>query len=108
MEVEAGLDPSEVCVDALVRGALTRMDPETSCRLREKLNGRSPPTASGIMNRSVCRDVLLEMIELGTPELARMRFGFEFKWVEEALERLDARFPRFSLSAEEEEALLSI
>lgn len=108
MKVEAALDPSEVCADALVRRALMWINRETACRLHETMNGKSLPTASGIMSRSVCRNTLLEIIAMLPPELARTRCGFEFEWVEEALKRLDTRFPPSLLSAEDEEALLSI
>jgi hypothetical protein len=93
MKVEAEFDPSEVCVDALVRRALKWIDRETAHELREAMSDEPLPVANYIMNRSICRDALHKMVSMCPPELTPTIFGFEFEWVEKALRRLDARFP---------------
>jgi hypothetical protein len=78
---------------------------DTSRKIRAALNGAPFPTTKGIINRSVCRDALHELLLTCPPETIRMKLDFEFEWVEEAVQRLDARFPPL-LSAEDAEGLL--
>jgi hypothetical protein len=107
MNVAADLDPSEICVDALVRRAFSCMNQETARKFRAAMKAIPLPPTTGIMDRSVCRDALHEMVLRCAPELTRPTFGFELEWVEEAIRRLDARFPPL-LTAEDAEGLLYI
>ena len=93
MDVAADLDPSEICVDALVRRAFNCMTQETARKFRPALNGTPLAPNTGIMDRSVCRNALQEMVLRCLPELTRSTFGFELEWVEEAIQRLDTQFP---------------
>jgi hypothetical protein len=104
LDVNADLHPSEVCIDALMRSALAHRSIDTSRKIRARLNGAPFPTRDGIIDRSICRDMLHYLLLTCPPEEIRKKLGFEFEWIEEAVQRLDARYPP-SLSAEDAQAL---
>jgi hypothetical protein len=89
------------------RNSPRRLNPETACRLHLARNGTPFLAITGIMDRSVCREALQEMVSMCPPDLTQMKFGSDFEWVVEALEQLDARFPPL-LSAEDAKALLHV
>jgi hypothetical protein len=94
-ELRSDTDPSVICADALVRRAVTVMDPHSFNELGTLLQGRLQPAASLPLKLplALCRDAVEAMILICRPDDFPQRFGFEFEWVAEALSRLDAHAP---------------
>jgi hypothetical protein len=106
-ELRSDRDPSEICADALVRRAVTVMDPHSFNELRTLLAGRLQPTALLPLKipPALCRDAIDAMIAMCREDDFPRRFGLEFEWAAEALSRLDAHAP-MQLSELEDQFLL--
>ena len=105
-ELRSDRDPSEICADALVRRAVTVMDPQLLDELGRLLEGRLQPAALLPLKipPALCRDAIDALIAICPQDDFPQRFGLEFGWAAEALSRLDAHAP-MQLSELEEQLL---
>jgi hypothetical protein len=91
-ELRSNRDASEICADALVRRAVTVMDPHSFQELGPQLHKKLKPAAllSRRISPALCRDAIYAMIAICNEDDFLRRFGLEFEWATETLMRLDA------------------
>jgi hypothetical protein len=108
-ELRPDRDPSEICANALVRRAVTVMDPHSFKELGTLLERRLQPAARLPLKipPALCRDAIEAMIAICREDDFPRRFGLEFEWAAEALSRLNAMFPAMQLSELQDQVLFA-